>query len=222
MILKYDKLYFLHIRKTGGRYITESAILPIQDQLNQHGVEIIFDDNSHAGWHSRIDNNTYVISSLRDPVEQTISLYIDKLFIKLKKENKNNYTKNELTPKSFFNQMENLALYPNFQTKNFLFDESFNNFKLKISIDEELVKTRREKVNLFLNAKNIKDRATQIQQKIFIDLGIDGTPVHVDIHDNFYNPESTKLYNSLSKKEVDLIRKYNSVDDYFYKNTLYF
>jgi hypothetical protein len=222
--LKYNKFYFLHIRKTGGRHIRQNIVLPIEKQLNDNGVEVIFDNHSHSGWHSRIDDKTYVISSLREPAEQTVSVYAHMIALTSKGEakNKGEYDENKLTTKEFFKRMKKLDLYPNFQTKNFLFDESFNNFSVNIPIDEELVKTRREKVNLFLNGKNLKGREIEIQQKIFADLGIDGSPIPIDTKYNFYNPESKNLYDKFSKEEINIIKNYNSIDDYFYKNTDYF
>jgi hypothetical protein len=231
--LKYNKFYFLHISKTSGRHIRETIIRPIVEQLNDNGIEVIFEHHSHSGWHSRIDDKTYIISSLRDPAEQAISLYAHRVALTSRGEPKpkGEYDENDLTPKEFFIWMENLSLYPNFQTKNFLFDESFlkksdddpdNHIDDKIFINEELLKTRRGKVNLFLNGKSLKKRELEIQQKIFEDLEIDAKPIHVDMNVNLYNPESKNLYEKFSKEEIGLIRKYNSVDDYFYKNTLYF
>ena len=72
----YNKFYFLHIPKTGGRFFTKYIVNQIEDALKQNNIDIIKPpDNAlkHGGWHKDIDDNTYIVSVFRDPVEFFIS-----------------------------------------------------------------------------------------------------------------------------------------------------
>lgn len=227
--MKYNKFYFLHINKTGGRYIRESVIYPIIKQLNENGIEHIVESHSHSGWHSKIDDKTYVMSVLRDPVEQAVSLYAHKISLNNQGFLKNEYDKNQLTKKDFFDWMKNLDLYPNFQTRNFLCDEFYlkrdhpkNKNNTNIVFDSNILQTRKNKVNLFLSMENIDGREIEIQEKIFLDLGIDGKTVSSKKRIDFFNPESKTLYDKLNKEEKEFILEYNSIDNDFYKNINYF
>jgi hypothetical protein len=228
--MKYNKLYFLHIPKTGGRYISYNAIFPILDQLSDNGIEFIFlKHNSHSGWHSEIDEKTYVLTVLRDPVEQAISFYSHKIALMPTGKLKTKYDKDKLNKEDFFKWMKGEVSYPNFQSKNFLCNEFYlkkdhpkNKLNVDLIFDEDLLEKRKNKVNMFLDMKNINGREIEIQEKIFLDLGINGHTVSSNNQQELFNPESKKLYDKFTEKEKEFIRDYNSIDDYFYKNTKYF
>jgi hypothetical protein len=226
---KYNKFYFLHINKTGGRYLTQNVIDPIKNELHKNGILHIVEPHSHSGWHSQIDKNTYVVAILRNTVQQTVSLYAHKISLDDSGNLKNKYNKNKINKKDFFEWLYNENLYPNFQTKNFLCNEFFlkkdhfkNKLNVKLNFDENLLNVRKNQVNLFLNTNNIDGRGLEIQKKIFLDLGINGTTKLAKEKKIFFNEESKKLYNMLSNEEKEIIRKYNIKDDNFYTNTVFF
>jgi hypothetical protein len=175
---KYNKFYFMHIPKTGGRYISLKVILPIMEQLNKNGISSTFsENNSHSGWHSKIDDQTYIVTILRDPVEQSVSFYSHTIALNPLGQLKNEYDKDKLTKENFFDWIKNEPSYPNFQANNFLCDEFYlkkdhpkNKLSVNLSFDENLLKERKDKVNLFLDTKNINGRDIEIQQKLFLDL----------------------------------------------------
>ena len=231
--MKYNKFYFLHIGKTGGRYIKKSVVSPIVKQLHENGIETIQEYHSHSGWHSKIDDQTYVMTVLRDPAEQVVSLYSHEICLDEQGFLKSDYDKNKLTKKYFFQwlekEIEKKNLYPNFQTKNFLCDEFY--FKrgdpkskryVSINFNENLLKTRTDQVNLFLNNNNIAGRELEIQQKIFLDLGIKGSTISSKIEENFFNDHSRILYNEFTEQEKEMLKKYNSIDNDLYISSSYF
>ena len=225
----YNKLYFLHIHKTGGRYLIENVIRPIKNTLHQKGISHIIEPHSHSGWHSEIDDKTYVITSLRDPAEQCISFYAHKIALNPLGELKDKYDKEKLTKKDFFEWLYNEDLYPNLQTKSFLYDEFFlkrnhpkNKSNVKLTFDENLFSLRKNQVNLFLNMNNINGRSLEIQKKIFLDLGINANLWRTKERAIPLNKESKILYNMFTEEEKEIIRKYNIEDYNFYKNTEFF
>jgi hypothetical protein len=72
--------------------------------------------------------------------------------------------------------------------------------------------------------KNISGREIDIQKKILLDLGIENNINSNSIinNKNFFNPESTTLYNKFSDEEKNTISAYNQIDSDFYRNTNYF
>jgi hypothetical protein len=210
--------------KTGGRYLLSNAIVPIMDQLKKNNIETLNSAKmAHANWHSIIDNQTYIITVLRDPASQIISLYthgkttdsrgnpiIDKNF--------------NLSKDIMYDEITKNKGYQNFQSKNLIFDEKT---KLPIQnyekfIDEELVEKKLNRINLLLNHNNIKENAIKIQEKIFLDLGIDGITQPPKKHPNFYNPHSKSFYDKFSNAEKDSLSLFSKIDTKLYKNANYY
>jgi hypothetical protein len=226
---KYNKFYFLHIQKTGGRHLMNNVIYPIMEQLNKNGIKNIVKDHLHTAWHSEIDEKTYVVASLRDPVEQAVSLYAHVLLLNSQGFLKNRYDDKKLTKKDFYEWLKSQDDYPGFQAKSFLCDEFF--FKrehpkskpyVSIEFNENLLNFRKNQVNLFLNNNNISGRELEIQNKIFLDLGINGTTVSKKNSESFFNDDSKILYSKFTEKEKEILKKYNSIDNNLYINTNYF
>ena len=166
---------------------------------------------------------------LREPVEQIISLYAHTISLDINGNLKNEYDKNKINKKDFFEWLKTEDICHNFQTNNFLFDEFFlkkdnpkSKLYVKIERNEKILEARKNRVNLFLNMKNINNRETEIKEKIFLDLGIKNeVPPPSKILGSF-NPESKILYNQFNKAEKESIDKYNSIDSEFYRSINYF
>jgi hypothetical protein len=227
--MTYNKIYFMHIHKTGGRHIANNIIYPIMEQLNKNGIKNIEKDHLHTAWHSEIDEKTYVISSLRDPVEQAVSLYAHILLLNRQGLLKNKYDNNKLTKKDFYEWLKKEDEYPGFQAKSFLCNEFF--FKrghpkskpyVSLKFDKNLLIKRTSQVNLFLNNNNIAGRELEIQQKIFSDLGINGSTILSKTKENFFNNDSKILYSKFTDQEKEMLKKYNAIDNDLYINTNYF
>lgn len=221
---RYNSLYFLHIAKTGGRYIIYNVLNPIREQLENNKIKIINPNTlDHLNWHSQIDDKTYVVCVLREPFSQIVSLYVHEKTTGERGE----LIKNkdfDLSKNKFYEEIKNDENYQNFQSKSFMRNE-LGGFGLRGSksiVDEELLEKRTNRVNLLLNNNNLKQNATKIQQKIFLDLGIDGVLTASKANGLFYNPHSEYFYNTFSDAEKDSIAKYNTIDNNLYKNANYY
>jgi hypothetical protein len=219
----------MHIQKTGGRHLAQNVIDPIKNELHKNGILRVAELHPHTGWHSEIDDKTYIITSLRDPVKQCISFYAHGISLDIKGKLKNEYDKNKVNKKDFFEWLYREDLYPNPQVKSFLHDEFFlkrnhpkNKLHVKVNFDENLFNLRKNQVSLFLNTDNINGRDLEIQKKIFLDLGINGTTNLTKEKTTFFNKESKRLYDMLTEEEKQIIRTYNLKDYNLYRNTVFF
>ena len=214
----------MHTPKTGGRYIRGTVFDPIREQIENNNIEIINDKRiDHLNWHSKIDDDTYVVTVLREPVSQIISLYVHVLttdnFGVLKTNIDFSLSKNE-----FYQTIKNNLNYQNFQSKTFLRDEvdPFAIRAKEITVDEGILEKRINRVNLLLNNNSISKNAAQIQEKIFLDLGIDGIPKKRKHNGILYNPYSKYFYDTFSNAEKNSISVYNKLDTDLYKNANYY
>jgi len=217
----YNALYFLHIAKTGGRYISYNVINPMLEQLEQNNIKIISPGKlSHFNWHSGITDQTYILSLLRDPVQQCVSLYVHEKTTNFSGTLETNKDIN-LSKKDFYNTILSNNNYQNYQSKNFLSDENrgFGLRETEIIIDEVLLEKRIKRVNLLLNQNNLNNE--KIQEKIFLDLGINKKIKNLISDGLFYNPYSEYFYSQFSDAEKKSIAKYNEIDYCLYKNSKY-
>ena len=214
----------MHIPKTAGRYITYFVIEPIRDQLEKNNIKIINSNMlTHLNWHSEIDDQTYVITNLRDPASQIISLYVHK---------KTTTTSGrlvtsidfELQKKDFYDAILNNDNYKNFQSKSFMMNE-LDIFALEGNsavVDQQLLEKRLKRVNLLLGVNNLEKNAIKIQEKIFLDLGIDGNTKILQSNGVMFNPFSEYFYSKFSDAEKNSLREYNSIDKNIYENSQYY
>ena len=214
----------MHIPKTGGRYIINNVINPIKQQLEENNIEVINVEHFyHSNWYSKIDDETYIISVLREPSSQVISLYTHKITTSNKGDliTHKNF---KLSKDKFYQTIKQTPNYKDFQSKSFMINEK-GGFILNtndIDIDEGLLEKRINRVNLLLNHNNIAENVEKIQQKIFLDLGINGATRTVKDNGIYYNPHSRHFYNTFSDAEKESIRVYNSIDSQLYKNANYY
>ena len=72
----YNKINLVHIPKTAGWYIREELLDYVLDPLREKGVNYLeIKDHYHTGW-TLVDDQTYSISSWRDPVRRLASHFI--------------------------------------------------------------------------------------------------------------------------------------------------
>ena len=109
--MKYNKIYFMHIHKTGGRHIIATVRDAMLETLNENDIKIIKRPNTHGGWHSEVDEQTYVFTVLRDPVEQAVSLYAHQISLNKMGDIKDEYDKSKLTKEHFFSWLQEKDLY---------------------------------------------------------------------------------------------------------------
>jgi hypothetical protein len=235
---KYNKVYFLHIPKTGGRFLTKYIFRPMESILADNGIELVKspeDMRQHAGWPSWIDDKTYIVSVFRDPCEFFVSAVCHAVAIKNKlvdqdnwdviKEGNDSFTvdKDELYGaldrweyiKDF--QSQNFALSPDPERMSVL-HESMAKHKNNESFDTEEIYKRIKRVDLMIRHKDLKFMDYNLLvDKIAEDLGIE-IDINISSADKEYfkNKSSEVLFNSLNQEDKDFIGKHFPLDKEIY------
>jgi hypothetical protein len=239
---KYNKFYFLHIPKTGGRFFTKYITNQIEDVLKENNIEVIKPpDNAlkHGGWHKDIDDSTYIVSVFRDPVEFFVSAvaHMHAQQNGLIDDNndfiiKNNSKVIDISVNSLHEKLQQLKYLKNFQAQNFvlsptekpILQESMNYHTKGITFDNDLIYKRIKRVNLMIRHAELKSMDYQLLiNKISSDLGIDiGIDISSADREHYKNNSSEVLFNKLSKDDIDLIYNNFLFDKEIYQNDLLF
>ena len=70
------KILHFHIPKTGGRYLSQATIPFLNYDCKVAGIDSRYSlDTNHGGW-NEVDNDTYVYTTFRNPINRTISHYL--------------------------------------------------------------------------------------------------------------------------------------------------
>ena len=224
----YNKFYFLHIPKTGGRFFTKYIVNQIEDALKQNNIDIIKPpDNAlkHGGWHKDIDDNTYIVSVFRDPVEFFISAisHMHAQQSGLIDENNDFIIKSgsdalDIPVEFVHKKLEQLKYLKDFQSQNFILSptekpilqESMSAHFNNKDFDKNLIVQRIKRINLLIRQRDLKSiDYSLLINKISSDLGID---IDIDTsladREHYKNNSSEILFNKLTKEDMELI--YNS------------
>jgi hypothetical protein len=237
---KYNKFYFLHVPKTGGRFFTEYIVRPIERTLEENGVKIIQlppNVDKHGGWHKDIDDGTYIVSILRDPAEFFASLiahmvsYENGLIDDNNDQIINDKSRVLNIEKDFlFSTMEELKYLKNFQSQNFLltpedinlvtYSRRMYNKSMGLYIDNELLYERLNRTNLIIRHSDLKSMDYSLLiDKISDDIGIN---IKVDTSsidkERYKNNNSEHLYNKLTDKDIKRIYENFMLDKEIYDN----
>lgn len=236
--MKYDKVYFLHIPKTGGRFFTKYILEPIDSILKENNIETIKlpeGVKKHGGWHKDIDDKTYVISIFRDPVEFFVSLvahiYADKN--KLIDDEKDfilkDKTKISNIEKDFlFDHLDLLKYLRDFQSQNFMLSteteqivvQSRKEYDKNKEFNKELIYKRIKRVDLMMRHSDFKNMDYRLLiNKIKKDLEIE---IDVDLfladREHYKNKSSEILFNKLDSKDKERIYNNFLLDKEIYEN----
>jgi len=220
---------FLHVAKTGGHYLKTELLVNLFSKLENKGIKIE-PYTYHFGW-AFVDDETYIISSLRDPVKRTVSHFchvIDKI------RKIPNYDKYNLNVEDLMTWVEdNKKFLSNYQSKNFLLDSFEDNIYFfqydsifnTLVIDKRELLSRLSRVEILLkdsqlnsttieevNRKVLKDFDLKLQEPKYID-----HPVG-----HFINSESENLYQELTQGQKDYLYELSSVDTEIYFNNKLF
>ena len=218
---KLNKFYFLHIPKTGGRFINMNIINPLRPLLENKGIEVYpMGDNiyqpNHHNWNTNfIDDNTYIMTIFRDPAKRTVSHFIENERGAPDFEEKNNV-------EYFLNWVKENEYTRNFQSKSLIVEEEVNTANFKFDIDINLLKNRISKINLFLKYSPANlSFCHQIQSKIIKDFNINTEKFLYPINnqlviDGFVNMNSKKMFSKLDKDKIDFLYKNSSIDSEIY------
>jgi len=202
--------YYLHLSKASGRffrrYVLDDLIVLTRHADNNMKYlwpETPVDDWTHHGWHDLISENTYLICSLRDPVEVIISYLMHHGGIN----NKND----------FFSRVR---LNDNIQSKGFIrWEDNMVNPEAKVDFNKDLILSRLNRVNLVLDSKDINIKNyNKIREKIYSDLSIPviSYPEKEDTTE-FKTPGVQEFYDSLTEEEINIIKEINYMDVELYE-----
>lgn len=219
-----NKFYHLHIPKAGGHYIKNAIIDRIYREFDSVGIKY---EPGHYGWLG-VDEDTYIISSLRDPAKRTVSHFCYQTNFPISK-----YKKTEVNKNNLFKWIdENIEYISDFQSKNFLYtpqnrdqifffveDEDF--LKIK-NISKNDVLSRVKLVNILIKDTDLNDMNSElIINKIKKDINIGNHSNMRNLNFN-KNEKSLELYNTLSEKEKQYLYDINKVDsDIYFDDSLF-
>jgi hypothetical protein len=237
---KYNKFYFLHVPKTGGRFFTEYIVRPIERTLEENGVKIIQlppNVNKHGGWHNDIDDDTYVVSIVRDPAEFFSRLVAHMVAYEngLIDDNNDQIINDksialDISKDFLFDTMEELQYLKNFQSQNFIltpqdinlvaYARRMYNKNMGVSIDNKLLYERLRRTNLMIRHADLKSMDYSILiDKISEDIGI---RINVDTSsidkERYKNNNSEHLFNKLDNEDIKKIYENFAVDKEIYDN----
>lgn len=220
-----SSVYFMHIPKTGGRFVSMNIFPFIEQiiQVNNLNKNRFTFESSHRGIYPLdLYKNCYSFSLMRNPVERTISHF---LFF-----NKNDESKiNKKTKNIFLDWLENNEFIRNYQSKYFLIHdkniyENINEVKLKTIKKEDVVQNIK-KIQKLYKTENIDNK--MIQEIFKLTIG------HCELSQYYKvrpivsipsqkNYKSSELFKIISKKEKSLIENYNKIDmDIYNTNSLF-
>jgi len=235
---KYNKFYFLHIPKTGGRFFAKYILDPIENILKENSIEIIKAPATvlnHAGWHKDIDDSTYIVTLFRDPLEFFVSVVshieYDHNYL-LDKEDEHVVKKDSLTleisKETLHEQLKNLKSLKNFQSQNFVLSPKYEStikeskiaYKQNKKFDEELAYKRIKRVNLMIRQKDLKSmNYSKLIQKLSKDLEIN---IDIDLSfidmERYKNNGSELLFNKLNKEDIEMIYNHFLFDKKIYED----
>lgn len=243
----YKSFYFLHVPRTGGKFVKKYLIDPISEELKSNGIDIIENEkivdridpnilwpNDHVGWNAKINPDTYVFSIFREPISWGCSYFTQERYWMGGATTPNTgVTKDSIV----INKDEMLEFFKkekhvqNFQSKNFVLTALRGSIMAMLrhgipedeaGINKDFVLKRLNRVNLLVRNKDLND-PNKIIEKIESDLGIKiqyRVPNDVDMSYNG-NDASRSLFASLSNFERDIIASALPIDIEIYNSDIF-
>ncbi len=230
----FDSLYFLHIPKTAGRYFTHNVVVPLAPIIKEYGIHSHYNRDTyvaHQFWADFINENTYVASLLRDPVEHMVSLYSHFSVLNDGAQHRIPIGAEEYNKDAMFEWMSrNNDTVKNIQSKNFLIKSVDGGFIYSPEtrdciVTKDIIFDRLKNVSLLIKSEDLTLKNTKnVYNKILTDLNIPLTPITQKIQSraNSWNPDSTRIYASLTDKEKEKILEFNSIDAEVYNTSSLF
>jgi len=196
--------YHLHVHKTCGKFFKKYVIEDIKKIIIDSSPRTLPPNWSHYGWHNLISDNTYIVSSLRDPVEVSVSYILQHYIIKNKKD-----------------LLKAVEYTNNIQSKNFInWENNMVDPEKQIDFDKDLILSRLQRVDLLIDSKDINiNTYNNITKKIVSDMGLKNVFYKDKKEDtNMFKTSGAKeLYNSLTEKEIFRIKEINYMDVELYE-----
>lgn len=231
----YNRLYFLHIHKTGGTFFDSAILEPEKNNLEKHGISIrpnkLVALSRHWAWHEDLTGNTsYIVAIFRDPVERIVSHFCDwqkNMDMEISDDYPEQINKANLFKfisnykKPLTNYQSKVILYDMPEINGYIEDKDFIN----IEFNEEILYSRLDRINLMIRTEDLMkiQYFNKIKNKIFFDINIEpqlnGLPEIFEPHNN---PYSKFLLDSLTTLEKHKIYLMNDIDTKIYASNKYF
>lgn len=204
----------------------------------------------HWCWYKPyIHEHSYIFTTLRDPVKRLVSQYVWQA-VRAIYLNNSDYTIDDITVTNFYKWLENSPIiYKNFQSKNlvyynkdhsvylkasptiwklndvpkvnhFLFSKDFENYK----IDKNELIDNINRINFITKSEDMRslDNQLKIKNKIIDDLNLNVYSLSIKIDGNGNKNElSDKLYEQLTKLEIQKLYEFNDIDSEIYFSNIY-
>lgn len=214
------------------------------------GIEVfnnvpIEDPGAHGAWSRKITDDTYVLSSFRDPITHICSLFFHMVAIEQAPQfypNPISFTSKLLDRRYLVNFISSGGFtgqqMTNFQSKNFLYERPFYGGPIDFSINPELqpdlLMQRLRRTNLLFRMESIPKDPAVLAAKLIKDLGLNLT---IDQFKEEYaanseflttlNPlltikENADLARSLTEEDLAIIRPYLAIDQGIYSDNSVF
>jgi hypothetical protein len=222
------KIRHIHIPKTGGTYLKNAFFFPFYEKSIILGEDYdcaVDKKRPHKCWYD-IDDNSYIITSFRDPVERTVSHYCELM------------NRTPEIPYASINKFrqwinENNNYISNFQSKNILYtlkdDDDQQNaiffYKLKgfleiDNIEKDKLLQRLKRIDLLIKDSQITPSGFKgFAKKMISDLDskVDNNFFSLETIIN-YSKQSKELYNMLSPDDIANLQEINYIDLEVYNN----
>jgi hypothetical protein len=201
--------YYLHVSKASGRFLYTYVLADLIEITRDSDIEYLFPPSSdpnwtHHGWNNLISDDTYVISSLRDPVEAIVSYRIHH---------------GGLADKEHL--MKTINKVTNIQYRSFLhWDDNRVDPHKEVAFDKDLMISRLNRVNMLLESKDINIlNYKKIKKAIADNVGISGVSYENTYEDtNRFKSAGVKEFcDSLTEAEIDRIKEVNYMDVELYE-----
>jgi hypothetical protein len=248
--MNYNFFYNLHIPKTGGSFFRDAILADLEFNLKLKGIQTAPDHMYHWCWFKPyITNNTYIYTSLRDPVERLISQFSwqAKAAILF---SKTPYSYEDVNKLNFYKWLEaGDGLYKNVQSKHLVYynqDHSIyvheknsrwevddvpkrdhftfsNDFKNFIINKDELLK-HVKRLNFVINAKDLNDtqKQKQVLKHLYLELGLCWVEKDGDLKTSVQpNELSAVLYKAFTDKEKQKLYEYQELDSELFFSDVY-
>jgi len=208
MTYKKEDLYFLHIRHAGGKALYRNIL---NHYFYPENKDLTLEEYSgkHQGWHSEIDEKTYIICVVREPIQSICSLMMNTLYENLKKE----FESDENIQKGFVDIVKSKKFFHNFQCISILSEGGFDyGTRYAFNVNENLLEERMSRINLFVSQDFLRNNMDWVSDKIALDFGLDKLEIKTVNQNEFTNPKTKDLYMSLTGQQKDEVSQYLKYD----------
>jgi hypothetical protein len=202
--------YYLHLSKTCGRFFYKNILreLLFNSRNYDNCIKYLYPKTpalnwTHHGWHDLISDGTYLICSLRDPVEVAVSYMLHHGGLEDRKD-----------------LFKMISKFNNLQSKGFIkWQDNMVDPSAQINFDKELIFFRLKRINFLIDSKDINIKTfNKIKKKIATDIYMTNVN-YWEIEDSleFKTPGVKELLDSLTEEEISMIKEINYMDVELYE-----